>query len=803
MSTSGSAPVRARGRASSSHRRFVRPPRQFAAEAPIRTIPPDLITKVGQGGAPVRLYSNHFLMITPTNVIIYGYHVNFDPIVESPKIRRELIHSHREVFDNTYIYDGGADIKALREIAEPLSLQAVCSHNRQSVTLTIKPTGKISWGHPEMLRLYNTQMRRNLKLIGMIQIGNNFFNQAERKDIPDHRVEVWPGILTAINEHDGGIMTVISCLHKIIRRDSALDILKRLWQHDKQFFRNNARRELSGSIIMSSYNKKTYRIDDIIFDKNPVTYRFDKQGTSISLKDYYKDQYTIEVRDDAQPLLLVKPTEKQQRGGIKRDIVLIPELCILTGITESMKNDMSFRRELDQHIRLDPVERLNIMKKSVEKIINSEQARAEMEQWNIALDPYPAEVNGRVLPPEQIFLTDETRGIPYEQQSGSFDSLIRSEQLIKPVALEYWVIVAPMRERGTVEQYLDSLVNVARPLGIKLDAPKFYWLENDRTSTYIETCRKIPKGAKMVHVVVPNNNRERYNTIKRYFCCEQPCPTQVLTLRVLNKKQLTISTKLVLQMSIKMGAQAWSVHIPAQSTMFVGFNTCKDTAKRGRTVGAFVCSTNAKSTSWFSQVSYHKTFEEMSSNFTANLKSGLKAWNRENNRFPERIIIYRDGVSEGQIGFIYKTEVKKISALLGEHPDLKDAGIAFTIVNKRVNARFFLRPGPNDPVKNPIAGTVVDSVVTRKERYDFYLISQSVRFGTVNPTMYNIIKDTTRWKPIHHQLLAYKLCHLYYNWTGTISVPAPCHYAYKLAFLIGNCIHQEPDHTLANQLYFL
>lgn len=65
----------------------------------------------------------------------------------------------------------------------------------------------------------------------MVQIWNNFFNQAKKKDIPDHRVEVWPGILTAINAHDGGTMTVISCLHKII-----------IWQHDKQFFKNNARR---------------------------------------------------------------------------------------------------------------------------------------------------------------------------------------------------------------------------------------------------------------------------------------------------------------------------------------------------------------------------------------------------------------------------------------------------------------------------------------------------------------------------------------------------------------------------------
>lgn len=57
--------------------------------------------------------------------------------------------------------------------------------------------------------------------------------------------------------------------------------------------------------------------------------------------------------------------------------------------------------------------------------------------------------------------------------------------------------------------------------------------------------------------------------------------------------------------------------------MFVGFSTCKDTDKRDQTVGAFVCSTNAKATSWFSQVSYHKTFEEMSSNFTANFKSNF------------------------------------------------------------------------------------------------------------------------------------------------------------------------------------
>lgn len=49
-------------------------------------------------------------------------------------------------------------------------------------------------------------------------------------------------------------------------------------------------------------------------------------------------------------------------------------------------------------------------------------------------------------------------------------------------------------------------------------------------------------------------------------------------------------------------------------------------------------------------------------------------------------------------------------------------------------------------------------------RYDFFLVSQSVRQGTVTPTHYNVIWDTTGLKPDHMQRLAYKMCHLYYNW---------------------------------------
>lgn len=38
---------------------------------------------------------------------------------------------------------------------------------------------------------------------------------------------------------------------------------------------------------------------------------------------------------------------------------------------------------------------------------------------------------------------------------------------------------------------------------------------------------------------------------------------------------------------------------------------------------------------------------------------------------------------------------------------------------------------------------------------------------------------------------------------GVIRVPAPCQYAHKLAFLVGQSIHREPNLSLSSRLYYL
>ncbi|VEN34368.1 unnamed protein product [Callosobruchus maculatus] len=127
----------------------------------------------------------------------------------------------------------------------------------------------------------------------------------------------------------------------------------------------------------------------------------------------------------------------------------------------------------------------------------------------------------------------------------------------------------------------------------------------------------------------------------------------------------------------------------------------------------------------------------------------------------------------------------------------EDLRMAFVVVSKRINTRIFGDKG------NPPPGTVVDDVVTLPERYDFFVVSQCVRQGTVSPTSYNVLYDNMGLPPDRMQIMAYKLCHMYYNWSGTVRVPAPCQYAHKLAFLTAQSLHRPANRTLENVLYYL
>lgn len=125
-----------------------------------------------------------------------------------------------------------------------------------------------------------------------------------------------------------------------------------------------------------------------------------------------------------------------------------------------------------------------------------------------------------------------------------------------------------------------------------------------------------------------------------------------------------------------------------------------------------VASLDKGCTRYFSAVSAHSNGEELSNDFALNMIHALNKYKELNNTLPTRIIVYRDGVGEGQIPYVYDHEVKQLNEKLsgfyeGSGVPLK---LAFIIVTKRINTRFFKGDW------NPAPGTVVDDVVTNPAR---------------------------------------------------------------------------------------
>lgn len=92
---------------------------------------------------------------------------------------------------------------------------------------------------------------------------------------------------------------------------------------------------------------------------------------------------------------------------------------------------------------------------------------------------------------------------------------------------------------------------------------------------------------------------------------------------------------------------------------------------------------------------------------------------------PHRIILYRDGVSEGQFLHVLQHELTAIrEACIKLEADYKP-GVTFIVVQKRHHTRLFCAEKKEQSGKsgNIPAGTTVDICITHPTEFDFYLCS--------------------------------------------------------------------------------
>ncbi|CAB1319925.1 unnamed protein product [Coregonus sp. 'balchen'] len=606
----------------------------------------ETLHKTGTKGTPLAIGSNH-ITIRCRNEAVYQYHVTFIPNVESMGMRFGMMKDHRPTTGEVVAFDGSILYLPVK-MEEVVHLKSERRTDNQEVDIKVQMTKILPPNSDLCIPFYNVGNEDP----GTEACGAESLRSKKRSHTWE--TSVWPGYSTCIKHTDGGLYLQVDVSHKVLRNDSVLDCMNVIYQQSRESFQDECTKELIGSIVITRYNNRTYRIDDIEWGKS-------------------------------------KPGGKQVITG---EILLLPELSFMTGIPDKMRKDFRAMKDLTMHINVSSEQHTHSLKQLLKNINTNPEAQTELARWGLEI---------------------------------SQDILV--------IPMNCWAIFYPWRCAEQAEELVSCFGKVAGPMGLRLDRPIRVELRDDRTETYVKSIHSqltSEPNVQLVVCIMTGNRDDLYSAIKKLCCVQSPVPSQAINIRTISQPQKlrSVAQKILLQMNCKLGGELWTVNVPLKHLMVIGVDVHHDTSKKNRSVMGFVASLNSLLTRWYSRVTFQMPNEEIINGFRVCLLAALQKY--------YEIVVYRDGVSDGQLKTVELYEIPQLLKCFETFPNYEPK-LVFIVVQKRSSTN----------------------------------------------------------------LLTFKMCHMYWNWPGTIRVPAPCKYAHKLAFLSGQYLHSEPAIQLADKLYFL
>jgi len=294
-------------------------------------------------------------------------------------------------------------------------------------------------------------------------------------------------------------------------------------------------------------------------------------------------------------------------------------------------------------------------------------------------------------------------------------------------------------------------------------------------------------------VVVLPGKTPVYAEVKRVGDTVLGMATQCVQAKNVNKTSPQTLSNLCLKINVKLGGVN-SILVPSirpkvfnEPVIFLGADVTHPPVGDNRkpSIAAVVGSQDAHPSRYAATVRVQQHRQEIIQDLSAMVKEHLVMFYKSTGGYkPHRIIMYRDGVSEGQFPHVLQHELTAIrEACIKLEPDYKP-GITFIVVQKRHHTRLFCADKKEQSGKsgNIPAGTTVDIGITHPTEFDFYLCSHQGIQGTSRPSHYHVLWDDNRFEADELQQLTYQLCHTYVRCTRSVSIPAPAYYAHLVAF---------------------
>ncbi|XP_057812077.1 protein argonaute 2-like [Salvia miltiorrhiza] len=531
-----------------------------------------------------------------------------------------------------------------------------------------------------------------------------------------------------------------------------------------------------------------------------VSFEFvDTEGNApprmVNIVDYFRDKWGKDIRYLDIPCLDV--------GKPNKPNAIPMEFCVLA-------EGQRFPKEnLDKNTAVY-LKNLTLVKPWQRRDTICDMVRAEdgsfgeiARNFGISLDMNMTKVGGRVIGAPELKVGG-TRPVRVDAEKCQWNLL--GKTFVNPKSMDCWALLdftdGDRYNRLQAEAFVNNLRGRSRNLGIQMAEPDVYRLTrmNDFSSVdrierllkdIVNEASRVNKGKQLQMIVCVMTRRDPgYKYIKWISETQIGVVTQCCLSPAANKGQDQYLANLCLKINAKLGGTNFEVSgkltnfNPSDHVMFIGadVNHPAPMNKECPSIAAVVGTMNWPAANQYAtRVSPQKHRCETIKNFGTMCLDLVKAYARINKVRPRRIVLFRDGVSEGQFEMVLGQELFDMKAAI--YSDDYQPLITVIVAQKRHQTRLFVEnKSDGGQTGNVPPGTVVDTKIVHPHDFDFYLCSHYGGIGTSKPTHYYVLFDENGFTSDRLQKLIYDMCFTFVRCTKPVSLVPPVYYADLVAY---------------------
>ncbi|KAF9452879.1 Piwi-domain-containing protein [Macrolepiota fuliginosa MF-IS2] len=629
---------------------------------------------------------------------------------------------------------------------------------------------------------------------GIMSTAKSIFVKSERRQPPlIAPLELWRGYFQSVRPAFDKLIINVDVTIGVILPKAGLekvcaDLLRLRNQGDLRRLRPDQtlklRQFLKGVKVQVNLkgHKSAKSIKDLISDVG--AYTFDRGGDTVTVAQHFKEVHNSVIPPSA---LGVKFS--------KGDVIPISFCDTVEQFYRNRASPEVVRAALE-FTPADPARRAAEISKAFGHFDYSNSH--VLGSAGISVHERPELIRGRMLPSPSILFGGEGRDKErrLNQRAGVWD--VMRQKLAQPASISSWLVVDFANvDPSLLRYFVEELIGAMRNLGMQVMQPPVIERRSIQTNVLQELAnlgRQIKPA--LILAVLPDPAETQYRKIKRFGDIIQGVVTQCvrwsgnLSKNVSNRKVNQYQNNLILKINPKMGgvnftAKSRSLDVLSQEPfMVIGADVSHPgPGSQLPSVASVVGSYDRGACQYAASTRVQSPRVEMIEEFASMFKNFLqKNRVRDAPLFPRRIVVFRDGVSEGEFENVGPHECHAMEAgvIKSLYPGDKKPQIVYLVVGKRHHVRFFPR-GPSSADSrgngNFPAGLVVDSDIVHPRYIDFYLQSQPGLKGTSIPSHYTILRNDPGFPLAMLKLTipwySYSLCHNYSRSTRSVKIPAP------------------------------